>query len=106
MRVEHERILNKTKWDEKNLIPEHSWGGVAAFNNPIANEIIFFPLSKSNINYCVSRANRIGQEKYDSKAWSKYSIILEHEDIDDEEWPYVYLVFELAISRKKSKKKK
>ena len=81
------KILATMPW--KNPLPNYSYAGVAVFEDN--NSLIVAPLQTKDafINYCVTRAMKIGEENVEKGIWISFEIV--YNNRTRKKWPHVKL---------------
>ncbi len=92
-----QQLLDTLIW--KNMIPEHSYAGVAAFYDdyPVTEgHMILVPMNREGrfLEYCFSRALSIGNKKVADREWASFNIGYNEgkEAGMTVDWPHVHLI--------------
>lgn len=92
-----QQTLDKLVW--KNMVPEHSYAGVAVFYDdyPVTEgHMIIVPMQNKRqfLDYCFTRALKIGNEKVAAREWASFNIgYNEGEEAGRTvDWPHLHLI--------------
>lgn len=92
-----QQTLDKLVW--KNMVPEYSYAGIAVFYDdyPVTEgHMIIVPMQNEErfLNYCFTRALKIGNEKIAAREWASFNIgYNEGEEAGTTvDWPHLHLI--------------
>ncbi len=97
MNSKEQALLDSFVWDQKNLVAEYSFAGIAVYLDefPVTEgHMLFVPLDPKNTNLAFNKALKIAEEKVDSKEWEGFNIGLNYGESAGQsiEWPHVHLI--------------
>jgi len=97
MNLKEQAILDNLIWDQKNLVAEYSYAGIAVYLDefPVTEgHMLLVPLDPKNINLALNKAMKIGEEKIEIKEWDGFNVGVNCGEVAGQtvDWPHVHLI--------------
>lgn len=99
IKTKDQKIVETMPWYGKaKLVEELSYGNVAVFLDvfPVTDgHLLFVPINpESDVEYCLNRAWKIGNEKVATRKWQGFNIGMNCGEVAGQtiDWPHVHLI--------------
>ena len=96
--IKEQKILESLPWYKNcKIVEEYSYAGVAVFLDafPVTpGHMLFVPINKNSIEFCFTRANRIGEEMVAAGEWDGFNVGLNRGTAAGQtiKWPHIHLI--------------